>query len=47
MNISVELAQKIVNYLATKPFNEVSGLISEIVQSKSNSPENKLDDSKK
>jgi hypothetical protein len=32
MKISKELLQALINYLATKPYNEVHGLLSEIAK---------------
>jgi hypothetical protein len=34
MEVSVELAQKIINYLATRPYAEVHTLIGELAQCK-------------
>lgn len=39
MNITPELAQAIVNYLQTKPYNEVVGLINEIFKQVKVNPE--------
>lgn len=46
MNIILQLAQAVVNYLATKPYNEVSVLISEIQKQASVKPEEKVEENK-
>jgi hypothetical protein len=44
MEVPVELAQKIINYLATRPYAEVHTLIGELAQCKKTEVEDVRDD---